>query len=321
MNRFLSLIACCAVSACMPAFADEYPTKPIRIVVPFAPGGTVDAVVRILSPVLSRNLGQSILVDNKAGGGGVTATNEVLRSPPDGYTIAATSLSTIAANPAINPSTPYGPADLTAIVDMAATATMIAVNPRFPAKNFQEFVAELKRNPSKYSYASSGMGGIAHLQMEVFKSLQGVFVTHIPYRGSGPALVDTASGQVDIVMDAVPSALTFVKSGQLRPIVVASPKRLPIAPDTPTFAEVGLAQMNGRSYYGLVGPKGMPAAIVAKINAAVRAALDDPNVRQRLEEVGASPVGGTPGEFAAEIKESFRQLKQVVDQQKLSLGS
>lgn len=320
MNGCRWLVFCCVVLAGIPAWAQDYPIKPIRVVVPFAPGGSADVVIRILQPLLGRSLGQPVVVENKPGGGGVAGTQDVLRSPADGYSLAVTTLSTIAANPAINPKTPYGLSDYTPIVNMAETATLIAVTPSFPAKDYAGFIAELKRKPTKYSYASSGMGGISHLQMEAFKALAGVFITHIPYRGAGPALIDTAAGQVEIVMDAVPSATPFLKSGQLRAMVVAAPKRLAIAPDAPTFAEVGLPEMNETSYYGLIGPKGMAPDVVRKINAAVNAALEDANVRQRLDETGAGPVGGTPEKFASAIKKSYTHLKKVVDERKLTMG-
>lgn len=321
MKRFTKVLAtCCLVAAGASATAQNYPNKIIRLVVPFAPGGTTDVVARVIAPALGRTLGQTIVIENKPGAGGVTGTHEVLRSAPDGYTFAMATLSTVASNPAINPKMPYRPSDLTAVINVAETATMIAVNPKFPAKDYKEFVAELKRKPSKYSYGSSGMGGISHLQMEQFKTLAGVFITHIPYRGAAPALSDTVSGQIELVMDATPSVLPFIKSGQLRAIVVASPVRIKELPNTPTFSEVGLGQMNRPSFFGIVGPKGIPADIVSKFNAAVRAALEDPAVRQRLEESGALPVGGTSEKFTAEINESFVQLKKVVDDQKLTLG-
>ena len=321
MNRYGWLAALCIGVASVSSWAQGYPTKPIKVVVPFPPGGSADVIIRILQPVLGRQLGQSIVIENKPGGGGVTGTNDVIHSAADGYSLVVTTLSTIAANPAINPKTPYGLGDYTPVVNMAATATLIAVNPAFPAKDYQAFIAELKRHPAKYSYGSSGMGGISHLQMETFKSLTGVFMTHIPYRGAAPALVDAIGGQIAVVMDAVPSASPFLRSGQLRPMVVASPKRLPIAPDVPTFAEVGLPEMNQRSYFGLIGPKGLAPDVVAKINAAVNAALEDPQVRQRLDETGADPVGGTAAEFAAAIRQSYTQLKKVVDERKLTLGT
>lgn len=264
-------------------------------------------------------MGQTVIIENKPGGGGATGTLEMLRSPPDGYTLAMSTASTVAANPAINPKSPYGPTDLTPIVVVAATPTVIAVHPSFPAKEFAGFVAELKRKPGQYSYASSGVGGISHLQMETFKSLTKTFLTHIPYRGAAPALNDTVGGQVLIVMDAFPSALPFIKSGKLRPIVVSAPKRLPGLPDTPTFGEVGLAQMNRMSAFGIIGPKALTPELVRKINAAVRTALDDATARQRIEESGATAVGGTPEQYAADINAEFVQLKRVVEQQKLTL--
>jgi tripartite-type tricarboxylate transporter receptor subunit TctC len=204
-------------------------------------------------------------------------------------------------------------------VNLAATPTVIAVHPGFPAKDFAGFVAELKRHPGKYSYASSGVGGISHLQMETFKSVTSVFVTHIPYRGAGPALNDAMGGQVQIVMDALPSALPLIKTGKLRAMVVTSPKRLPGLPDVPTLAEVGLAAMNRMSVFGIVGPKALPPEVVRKINAAARTALEDAAVRQRIEESGAVPVGGTSEQYASDIAAEFSQLKRVVEQQKLSL--
>jgi tripartite-type tricarboxylate transporter receptor subunit TctC len=225
----------------------------------------------------------------------------------------------VSANPAINPKAPYGPADLTPIVTLAATPTVVAVHPNFPANDFAGFVAELKRKPGAYSYASSGVGGISHLQMETFKSQTKTFITHIPYRGAGPALNDTIGGQVQIVMDAFPSALAFIKAGKLRPIVVTSPKRLAGLPDTPTFAEVGLAPMNRMSSFGIIGQKNMPADLIRKINTAARMALEDPVVRQRIEESGAGVVGSTPEQYAADINAEYVQLKRVVQEQKLTL--
>jgi tripartite-type tricarboxylate transporter receptor subunit TctC len=314
-----SLIALGLMAIGATASAQSYPSKVIRFIVPYAPGGSTNVMARIIEPGLSLNLGQSVIVENKPGAGGMTGTIEVLRSPPDGYTIGLSSLSTVATIPAINPKTPYSPADITPIIDIAATATLIAVNPNFPAKNYKEFIAELKRNRTKHSFGSSGTGGVSHLQMERFKSLADVSIVHVPYRGAGPAITDAVGGQIGIVMDALPSILPFIKSGQLRAIVVASPTRVPSLPDTPTFTEVGLPEMNRRSNFGIIGPKGMPVDIVNKINAAVRKTLEDPAVRQRLEEAGASPVGGTPAEFASEINEDFALFKKIVAERKLSI--
>jgi tripartite-type tricarboxylate transporter receptor subunit TctC len=302
------------------AHAQGYPYKIIRLVVPYAPGGSTDVVARVIAPALSRNIGQTIVIENKPGACGMTGTHEVLRIAPDGYTLTIATLSTVAANQAINSQAPYSTTDFTAIVNIAETATVIAVNPKFPAKTFAEMVGELKRNPTKYAYGSSGTGGISHLEMEHFKSLAGVHAIHIPYRGAGPALADTVGGQIQIVMDAIPSILPFYQSGQLRPIVGASPVRLKELPETPTFSEVGMPEMTRRIFGGLIGPKGMPTDIVDKINSAVRATVAEPAVRERLAGSGLEPVGGTPQAVAAQINESYLSLKEVVQDQKLTLG-
>jgi len=196
---------------------------------------------------------------------------------------------------------------------------VIAVHPSFPAKDYAGFIAELKKNPGKYSYASSGTGGIGHLQTELFKSLAGVFMTHIPYRGAGPALNDTVAGQVPIIFDNLPSALPFIQSGKLHAIVVAAPQRLTVLPNVPTFKEVGLEPVNRMAYYGIYGPKGLPKEVVDKVNSGVKKALEDPAVRKRIEDTGSLVVANTPEQFAAQMKAEYEVYKKVVDQQKLKL--
>jgi tripartite-type tricarboxylate transporter receptor subunit TctC len=300
--------------------AQTFPTKPIRIIVPFAPGGSTDIIARSMADPLSKQLGQPVIVENKAGGGGSVGALEVMRAPKDGYTLGIATVSTTASNPAINAKIGYDPLkDFTAITNIAATPNVIVVNPSFPARDYKTFMEVIKKNPGKYSYASSGTGGIGHMQTELFKSLTGSFIVHIPYRGAGPGLIDVVAGQVPIMFDNLPSALPFIKDGRLIAIVVAAPKRLAQLPNVPTFAEVGLAPANRMAYYGLLGPAGLPKDVVDKIYAAAQKSILDPAVRKRIEETGSIINVNGPEAFSKEIASEYATYKGVVAKQKLEL--
>ncbi len=318
--RLLLAAALLGLATTGAAWAQAFPSKPIRLIVPFAPGGTTDIVARIVAPGLSKELGQQVLVENKAGGGGSIGALEMIKATPDGHVLGMATVSTTAANPAINAKIGYNPlTDFVPVINIAATPNVIAVHPSFAAKDYKSFIALLKANPGKFSYASSGTGGIGHLQTELFKNLSGAFIAHIPYRGAGPALNDTVAGQVPIIFDNLPSALPFIKDGRLVPLVVAAPQRLAVLPNVPTFKEVGLEPVNRMAYYGILAPKGTPKEVVDKINAAALRVLQDPAVRKRIEDTGSLIIGNTPAEFGAQIAAEFAVYKDVVVKQKLVL--
>jgi tripartite-type tricarboxylate transporter receptor subunit TctC len=320
MNKLCALFVVVCSLLCPQAMAQTYPSKPIRLIVPFAAGGTTDLMARIVAEPLGKLLGQAVVVDNKAGGGGVIGAAELARATADGYTLGLATASSNSTNPAINPKVPYDPLkDFSPIINMAATPNVLAVNPAFPAKDFAGLLAEIRRKPGHYDYASSGTGGIGHLQMELFKNLTQTFIVHIPYSGGGPALRDTVGGQVMIVFDNLPSALPHIKDKRLLAMAVAAPERLPDLPGVPTFKELGLEPVNRPAFYGIYGPKAMPKALVQKLNAALLKVLQDPAVIKRIEATGSKVIGNTPEQFAQQLKAEYEVYKKVVHAQKLHL--
>ncbi|BDB23840.1 hypothetical protein Tamer19_27870 [Cupriavidus sp. TA19] len=302
------------------AQAQSYPTKPIRLIVPFAAGGTTDIVARSVSDALGRELGQPVVVENRGGGGGAIGADALAKSAPDGYTLGIATVSTMATNPATNPKNPYDPLkDFAPITNLVNVPNVLTVNPKVPAKTLKEFVALLKANPGKYSYASAGKGSISHLDGELFKDITKTDMVHIPYRGSGPALNDTLAGQVNAQFDNLPSSMPHIQAGKLRALAVAAPKRVEGLPDVPTFAEAGMKDMNNMAWYGLVAPAGTPAAILTRVHAAAVKALQDPNVKRRLAESGAYTDGNTSAQYTAQIKRELDLRKKIAHDQNITL--
>lgn len=315
--RPLLMTALVAVAASS-AWSQSYPSKPIRLIVPFAAGGTTDIVARVIADPLGRALGQPVIVDNRAGAGGVIGATEIARATPDGYVLGMATVSTVAASPAINPQVSYNPVtDFTPIINIAATPNVLLVHPRFPGTNAKTFLETIKKAPGQYSYATAGSGSIGNVLMELYKITTGTFITHIPYRGSGPALNDTVGGQVPVMFDNLPSALPFIKDKRLIPVMVAAPQRLKELPDVPTFKEAGVEVVNRMAFYGIHGPKGLPRETVDKINAAVRKVLEDPATRKRIEDTGSLVVANTPEQFAQQIESELKVYREVVKKTKI----
>ncbi len=321
MLRSVFIIALASVFMPFMAQAQSFPQKQIRLIVPFAPGGSTDIIARTIAEPLSKVLGQPIVVENKAGAGGSIGVLDIVRGSKDGHVIGMATVSTTASSPAINKKIGYDPIkDFQAITNIAASPNVIAVYPKFSAKDYKSFLELIKKNPGKYSYATSGSGGIGHLQTELFKGLTGAQISHVPYRGAGPALLDTISGKVPIIYDNLPSAYPYIKDGRLLPLVIASPKRLNSLPHVPTFAEVGLAPVNRMAFYGLMGPAGMPKEAVEKIHAGVLKVLQDPAVRKRIEDTGSMIIANSPEQFAAEIKAEYDIYRDIVAKLGISLN-
>jgi tripartite-type tricarboxylate transporter receptor subunit TctC len=311
----LAAAAFLAFSALLPGFAhadDAYPSKSIRLIVPFPPGGTTDIVGRLFADRLGRELGQTVVVENRGGAGGSIGSGAVASAAPDGYTLGIATVSTHGINPAVYPSLPFdAEKDFTPISNLAAVPNIMTINPKVGVKDMAGFIKLAKAEPGKLTYASAGNGSVSHMMGELFKSASGTNLVHVPYRGVGPALNDVLAGQVDVMYDNLPSSLPHVQSGRLIALAVAAPERVKALPAVPTFAEVGLAPVNDASWFGLVGPARLPKAIVDKLNAAVVKAEADPEVQARLEALGATPVGNSPEAFAKQISAEIAKNKRV----------
>jgi tripartite-type tricarboxylate transporter receptor subunit TctC len=307
----MKLLAALAFSfLALPAVAQQYPVKPVRIVVPFAPGGGSDFIARFMAQRLGETLGSQVIVENKPGAGGVLGIEIGVKSPPDGYT-----LTLIASSYTVNPGIyklNFDPiADVTPIIQMSQGPLLVVAHPALPVKTIKELMALARSKPGAVNFASSGQGSVIHLATELFDSMAGVKMNHIPYKGTGPALTDTISGQTNIFFSSTANAMPHVKSGRLRAIAVTTAKRIPALPEVPTIAESGVAGYDVTLWHGLIGPKGLPRAIVDRINGEVTKTLKLKETAEQLQNDGVAPAGGTPEQFAAQIKKEIGVWKKV----------
>ncbi|ARP95149.1 Bug family tripartite tricarboxylate transporter substrate binding protein [Bordetella genomosp. 13] len=314
MKNIRTWLGVAALTLCTATQAAGYPDRPVKLIVPFPPGGTSDVVGRIFADALGKELGQTVVVENRSGAGGSVGTRAVASAAPDGYTLLLATSSTNGTNPAVYKTLPYDAVkDFTPVTQIIRVPGVIAVNKNFPAKDYDSFVKLIKREPGKYSYASSGNGGATHMAMEYYKSLSGLNIMHVPYRGTGPALNDVIAGQVGMIWDTAASSMPHIQAGNLRAIVVAAKTRLTQLPDVPTFAEVGLPDYDAEMWNGLLGPANLPADVLSKLNAASVKALADPQVKAKYAGVGAYVVADSPQEFAQVIKEDVAKWKKVAE--------
>lgn len=323
IRTFLSLLL--SASACMAvaswAQAPAYPIKPIRLVVPFTPGGSTDILARTMGQKLTEAWGQPVVIDNVPGAGGSIGADKVAKAPADGYTLLMGHIGTLAITPSIYPQLPYHPIkSFEPIAWVARVPNVLVVHPSLPVKSVKELVAYAKAHPGQINFGSGGNGSAAHVAMESFKLRNQTFMVHVPYRGAAPAVADTVAGQTQLIFTGAPALMPMIKSGRLRALAVSSPKRIGMLPDVPTVAESGIPELAGfeaDQWYGIVAPAGTPAAVVQKLNAQINASLRSNEILQRLHSEGAEPTPNTPEVFGKLIANEINRWKPVVQRAQL----
>ena len=320
-RHLLTLLAALGLAAgLIPlAHAQSYPSKPIRLIVPFPAGGATDLFARSLSQKLGERLGQSVVVDNKPGAGGTLGSDLAAKAPADGYTLLLSTTSTHSIGPNLNPKIPYDAMrDFTPIGQVGNAPSIMLVPNSSPAHTVQEWIEYARKNPGRLNYASSGNGTIVQLTAELFKAQANLFVVHIPYKGTALAMPDLISGKVDVLFDSLPTGLPHVKEGRLRALGVTSAKRSPLVPDLPPISDV-LPGYESSTWFGLFGPKGLPADVVARVNTAANQVLRDPEVVDKLKSLGIEPIGGSPAQFSAMLGSELAKWKKIIQDRKITL--
>jgi tripartite-type tricarboxylate transporter receptor subunit TctC len=318
LHRLLAGTIACVLPFC--ALAQDYPTKPIKLIVGYAPGGFTDVAARMIAADLQKRIGQPVVVDNKAGATGTIGADAVAKAAPDGYTLLLAHQNSNAVAPALFPKLPYNvEKDFTPIALVANTPLLMLVNPAVQAKDVASFTALAKKEKGSISFASSGSGSSQHIAAAMYMLATQTEMTHVPYKGSSQALNDLLSGQVELNFDSPPPTLQFIKAGKLRALGVTSAKRLPLLPDVPTMTEAGLPGFEFTQWFGVVGPAGLPAPVVKKLNEAINGALASPEIKEKLLSLGATPMGGTPDDFAKAIKNDTQRFAKLVSDAKIKL--
>lgn len=308
-----ALVACATLGMASAAWAQDYPTRSIRLVVPYAPGGATDILGRTLAEKLTQSIGQPVVVENKPGAGGLIGANYVAKAPADGYTLLVSSAATHATSAFLYSSVPYDIVkDFASVTLLASYPNVLVVHPSVPAKSVKELIELAKAKPGVLNYASTGTGGTSHLAGELFKMMTGTDIVHISYKGSGPAVTDLLGGQVTLMFDSVASSLPLVTSGKLRALAVTGKNRSPALPDLPTVAEAGLPGFEASAWNGINAPAGTPPHVLRKLNAEIIKILATPDTKQRFAKVGAEPAGGSPEQFDAFIASEMDKWGKVI---------
>jgi tripartite-type tricarboxylate transporter receptor subunit TctC len=309
----LALSAFALLAAIVPAPAQDYPTRPITLVVPYAAGGGNDVMARIVGEKMSKTLGQQVVIENRPGAGGSTATRAVAKSAPDGYTLVIGGTGTLAVNPTLYPDVGYDPRKDFAPVGLIGTSALVVlVHPSVPARSIRELIDLAKKDPGKLNYASAGAGSGIHLGTVLFEMMAGVKLTHVPYRGTGPALTDLIGGHVSIYFSSLPSAIGIARDGKVRALAVTGAKRSDVFPELPTVAEAALPGYESVLHYGIVAPAGTPRPIIARLSAALREAVSAPDTKARMAKDGTEPLPSTPEEYAADIDREETKWSAIV---------
>jgi tripartite-type tricarboxylate transporter receptor subunit TctC len=316
--RRLALVVFALLTA-MPAFAQSYPDRPVRIIVPTPAGGPVDVMARLVAAALPATLGQNVIVENKPGAGNTLGSRIAAEAVPDGYTLMVSAASGLIISPIIYKTAGYDAASFAAVALITETPQLLVINPQLPFKSVAELVAYAKANPGKLNYSTGGNGTLPHLAAELFKRTTGTDIVHVPYKGGGPALIGVVAGEAQMTFDPLATSLPMIKDGKLRVLAIAGPARVSALPDVPTMAESGYQSFTVGAWTALLVPKGTPAPIVAKLNAAVNTALDSEPMKSTLAKLGAQPRGGTPQALADHLANEQKKWKPIVEELNLKV--